>query len=61
MQSSIHLGKRLLLITKNRCLRLMIIVLFYVWEEAGFIKILPEIHLTKEAACPKHRPSCYDL
>ena len=31
-------------------------------QEVGFIKILPEIHLTiYEAACPKHRASGYLL
>ena len=35
MQSSIHLGKKkLLLITKNRYLKLMILVLFCVWLDA---------------------------
>ena len=41
-----YLGKRSLLITKNKYSKLMIIVLFYVWE-AEFIKILQEMHLTK--------------
>ena len=53
MQSSIHLDKRLLLVTKNRYLKLMIIVLFCVcgeMQEAGFVKILPEIHLTMRPA-----------
>ena len=64
MQSSIHLDKRLLLVTKNRYLKLMIIVLFCVcgeMQEAGFVKILPEIHLTMRPACPKHRASGYLL
>ena len=30
----LHLGKRLLLITKNKYPKLMILVLFYVWEDA---------------------------
>ena len=34
MQSSIHLGERLLLITKNRYVELMILVFAYVWEDA---------------------------
>ena len=33
--SSIHLGKRLLLITKNRYPNLMILVFFCVWENVG--------------------------
>ena len=54
MQSSIHLDQRLLLVTKNRYLKLIIIVLFCVWgemQEVGFIKILPEIQLTISEAC----------
>ena len=51
MQSSIYLGKRLLLITKNRYLKLVILVLFYFFfqflpakrQESGVIEILPEI------------------
>lgn len=42
----------------------MIIVLFYVREDTrifGFITSLPETHLTKEPAYPKHRASCYHL
>ena len=34
IQSGIHLGKRLLLITKNEYLKLVILVLFCVWEDA---------------------------
>ena len=42
-QSSLNLGKRLLLITKNRHLRLLILVLFYTWKmkEPGVVEILP--------------------
>lgn len=30
-----HLGKILLMVTENRHLKLMFIVIFYVWEDAG--------------------------
>ena len=44
-QSSIHLGKRLLLITKNRHLKLMILVIFMYekGQESAVIDIIPEI------------------
>ena len=42
-ESSLNLGERLLLITKNRHLRLLILVLFYIWkmQEPGVVDILP--------------------
>ena len=42
-RSSIHLGKRLLLITKDRHLKLMILVLsmYGKMQESGVIEILP--------------------
>ena len=44
MQSNIHLDKRLILITRNKYLKLMILVLFFnAQEESGVIEILPEI------------------
>lgn len=46
MQSTCILVKKSLLVTENKYSKLMIIVLFYVWE-AEFIKILREMHLTK--------------
>ena len=43
-QSNLNLDKRLLLITKNKHLRLIILVLFHIWkmQEPGVIEILPK-------------------
>jgi len=35
IQSSIHLDKRFLLVAKNKCLKLMNLKLFCVWEDTG--------------------------
>ena len=56
MQSSIHLGKRWLLVTKNRYRKLMILVLFWLWtmEASRLSENFPEtcicypvVHLSK--------------
>ena len=43
-QSNLNLDKRLLLITKNKHLRLIILVFFHIWkmQEPGVIEILPK-------------------
>ena len=44
MLSRLRLGKKLLLSTKNRCLKLMILVFFSVYgkvQESGVIEICP--------------------
>ena len=44
-QLSTCLERRLLLVTRNRDLRLMILVLLHENMKSEFIKILPEIHI----------------
>ena len=46
----VNLGKRLLLITKNRPLKLMILLLFYgMMQESGLIEIIPQVCILSRA------------
>ena len=60
MQSCLHLGKRLLLVTKNRYIDFNDYSPVYgKMQEVWFITILPEMHTTlQEPVYLKHRASC---
>ena len=62
-QSSIHLGKRWLLVTKNRYRKLMILVLFWLWtmEASGSVKIfLRHVSAIQWSIYPKYKClSCF--
>lgn len=64
-QSGLNLGKKPLLITKNKHLRLIILVLFYIWkmQEPGVTEILPKMCIDLEACLSKAQSAsfCFSL